>query len=400
MNNSTYTLFDLIRDPYSIYKAMRKLGPIHWDTKYQYWCVIDYTIARELFKDTRLSSDVTPYLTETMYPEKSRETAQDLIDLFKSWILLSDPPYHTISRKILYPSFSPASIAKLTPKIKAQTKLLLDAVGNEWDLVEQLSRPLVVFAITEILGLPKEDAPLFFQWNADLGTFSEAVVRTADLTEPALRAVAGEKSYFQNLIKEAVRSDKKSFIKTTYQSMQEMQVNVDDLWKWLSLLLIAGTETTRNLIGNGMLALLQHPSQFELLRDDPTLIQSAVEELLRFDAPIQSLMRVATEDIQVADVTIKTGQYVRFFYGAINRDPKGFENPDTLDITRSPNKHLSFGAGIHFCLGHALARLTASVCFSEVIKRFPNLKLVTQDPEWVGGVTLRGVKSLVVKERT
>jgi len=397
MGNPKYTLFDLIRDPYPVYKAMQKSGEIHWNNEYHHWCVVGYTVSRELLKDPRLSSDFTPYIKNTGYPIEMREKVGPVIDLFKSWLFLSDPPNHTVCRKILSPSFSPSEVALLEPKITEQAALLLEACEDEWDVMEQFAEPLAAFVITEIMGLPKEDASLFFQWNTDLSAIMDAVIRTPEVVEPALKAIAEQKLYFKKIIEAAVRSDKPSFIKTTYQGMQEMDCDVNDLWKWLSSLLLAGVQTSRDFIGSAILALLQHPSQFQLLRDKPSLLEAAVEELLRYEPSIQSSLRIAMEDISIADVTIKSGEFIRFFYGAINRNPKDFEKPDVLDITRSPNKHLSFAAGIHFCLGQALARTTASIAIPAVLKHYPNLKLVTQDPEWVGGVTFRGLKSLGVK---
>jgi len=399
MNSPKYTLFDLIHDPYPVYKEMRKLGPIHWNKEYQCWCVVDYAVSRELLKEPRLSCDITPYIKNTVYPENLREKSGPVIDLFKSWIFLSDPPGHTVCRKILSPSFSPSEVALLIPKITEQVALLLNACGDEWDVMAQFSEPLVLFVITEIMGLPKKDAAMFFQWNKDLSAFMDSVIRTPDLIDPALKVVAEQKAYFHKIIEDALHSDKPSFIKTVHQGMQELQCDVNELWKWLSFLLAAGIETSRSFIGSALLALLQHPSQFALLRDKPDLLETAIEELLRYEPSIQSVLRVAKEDIQINDVTIKTGEYVRFFYGAVNRNPKDFKEPDVLDITRSPNKHLSFGAGIHFCLGQALARSTACIAIPAVLKRYPNLKLVTQDPEWVGGVTFRGLKSLGVKSQ-
>lgn len=397
MGDLKFTMFDLIRDPYPVYREMRKSGPIHWNEEYHCWCIIDYDVSREFFKEEHLSADLTLHLKRTVYPEKIRNTIDPLLDLCKAWLLFSDPPYHTVSRKLLAPFFGPAALDALMPKIEVEAMRLLDACSGEWDLVNQFSLPLMLFVLSEIMGFPKEDGPSLFRWGEVLVDFSASLIRTSDVIDPALEAMEQEEKYLKALIKKAVASDNPSFIKTVYQGMQEMECDVDDLWKWMSFLLIAGAGTTRDFISNGMLALLRNPSQLSLLQEKPELLSLALEELLRFDAPGQSAFRTATQDIEISGVTIKKGDQIRIFFGAINRNPKDFKNPDTLDITRSPNKHISFGAGVHFCIGNVLARAISRFVFSEIIKRFPNLTLVTKDPERINIVGLRGVKSLIVK---
>lgn len=396
-----FTLFDLIHNPYAIYKKMRECGPIYWDPKYKCWFVTDYEIAKTLLKDARVSSDISPYLYETTFPVKSREKIQPLMDLFASWLVFSDPPYHTELRKILNPFFGSAALKMMEPKIKKHTVDLLGACGDDWDVTKQFSAPLTTTIITELMEMPNADADQLVQWNDVIGEFMESVVRTPEITEPALQALREQKHYLLDFIEKGLQSNKPNFVKSLHEGLQQQEkIKPDAYWHLLSMLLGAGSETTKNMIGNGLLALLQHPEQFNALKNDPSLIETAVDELLRYDTSVQSMIRHVKGTIEMGDVTIEAGQYVRIFIGAVNRNETYFEDADRFDIRRLPNKHLSFGAGIHFCIGQALARLTLRICIPAILKRFPNLKLATQALEWTGGVTLRGLKSLNVRDET
>jgi len=377
-----YTYFDIIHHPDKVYDQMREQGAIHWNKKYQVWLVVRHAEARDLLRDPRLSSKITGSMELTTFPVRSRGKVKPILDLFNHWLLFSDPPYHTEMRKLLMPYFTKPALDAMTPKIKAHTEELLSHCQGEWDFVEKFARQLPAKIMADLVGLPYDDMPLFCRWNSALSDFMEAVVRTPEIVDKALSALKSEEAYF--LKPKSMQSD---FMK---QLPKEQALYV------LSMLIAAGVETSQNVLANGLYRLLSQADQWELLKKQPELLMSAINECLRYDSPAQSMLRVATEEVAVGGVTIKQGEYVRIVLAAINRDPNDFENPHQFDITRDPNKHLAFGSGIHFCIGQVLARLTASIAFPAIIKKFPHLKLKTQNPEWVGGIVLRGLKELMV----
>lgn len=395
MKPTEWTLYDWVKNPSEVYAKMRAAGPIHWNDEYHGWLVIDYGLARELLKDPRLSSDTTESLKLTAFPKKSRDKVDPLLKLYQSWLIFSDPPYHTALRKVLNPHFTKSALADRAKSIEKHARDLLSQCSGEWDVMKQFAGPLPLRVMADLMELSYEEIPNFLEWDAQLALFIEAVLRSPDITADALSAMENQKQFFSKAIE---RASSDGFINTLWSELKTESVfSEDTYWQVLSMLLATGTETTRNLIGSGLFALLKHPEQYQLLQQKPALLDSAIDECLRFYSPIQSVFRKATDDIEINDIKIQKDHYVRIILGAINRDPNSFENPDTFDITRNPNKHLSFGAGIHFCIGQVLARLEAQIVFPIILEEFPNLELVTKDPEWIGGTTFRGLKSYIVR---
>lgn len=392
-----WSIFDWVRNPPEVYAKMRASGPIHWNEDYKGWLVIDYDLARELLKDPRLSSDTTEALKLTAFPKRSREQVEPLLDLLRSWLIFSDPPYHTALRKVLNPYFAKSALAERAKSIEMHARNLLSNCEGEWDFMEKFAGPLPARVMADLMGLPYDAILDFLSWDAQLASFIGSAVRSPDVTAGALMAMRYQKQFFNQVIAAAAPDSFLVSLKSALE--QEDLFSKDDFWKILSMILATGTETTRNLIGSGMFALLSNPEQYQLLQQKPELLDSAIDECLRFYSPVQSVFRLATDEIAINDIKIEKGHYVRIILGAINRDPNSFENPDRFDITRNPNKHLSFGAGVHFCLGQVLARLEAQIVFPIILEKFPQLQLVTQDPEWVGGTTFRGIESFFVKNQ-
>lgn len=395
MKLTEWTLFDWVENPPEVYAKMRAAGPIHWNNEYHGWLVIDYDMARELLKDSRLSSDTTEALKLTTFPVRSREKVEPILDLYRSWLIFSDPPYHTALRKVLNPYFSKTALAERAKSIEQHARELLSQCSGEWDVMEKFAGPLPSRVMADLMELPYKAIPDFLKWNAQIAAFIESVLRSPGITADALSAMEHQRQFFNKAI-ESASSD--GFLARLWAEIETNDLlPKENYWQLLSMLLATGTETTRNLIGSGLFALLSHPDQYQLLQQKPELFDSAIDECLRFCSPIQSVFRLAIDDIKINDMTIEKGHYVRIILGAINRDPDSFENPDEFDITRDSNKHLSFGAGIHFCIGRMLARLEAQTVFPIVLEKFPNLKLVAKEPEWIGGTTFRGIKSFFVE---
>jgi len=265
--------------------------------------------------------------------------------------------------------------------------------------VEEFAYPLPVIVICEMLGVPVKDHERFKHWGLDIARGLDAIMLPPD-SEVGKRSVIGRKAlaeYFRELIAErraAPRGDMLSALIAAEEAGDKL--GEDELLATCILLLVAGHETTVNLLGNGTLALLRHPAELRRLRENPRLIGTAVEELLRYDGPVQRTARVPDTEVIVAGRTIEAGEMVMPFIGAADRDPAQFPDPDRLDLTRADNRHIAFGWGIHFCLGAPLARLEGQIAINALVQRFPKLALATERPQYRGSLTLRGLESLPV----
>ena len=268
------------------------------------------------------------------------------------------------------------------------------------DVIEQLAYPLPVMVIAEMLGVPVEDRARFRKWSDE--TAAVASGNLAALPEEELRrGFAARKEltdYFRGKVAEQRDKRNDNLLSALVQAEEEGgRLTENELYSTLVLLLVAGNETTTNLIGNGLHALLRHPDQLRRVADDRTLIPSAVEEMLRYDSPVQLTTRAANTDLDLSRTRIKQGDFVYLFIGAANRDPAQFDHPDRFDVSRPDNKHLAFGAGHHFCLGAPLARLEAQVAIRTLLRRYPRLRLSDDDLQYRNNFNLRGLKALPTK---
>jgi cytochrome P450 len=319
-----------------------------------------------------------------------------------NWMLLLDPPDHTRLRSLVHKAFTPRMVAQLRPSIQQLTDELLDVAAETArregavDLMAAFAYPLPVAVICALLGVPQEDYVQFHGW-------SDAIARTLDLNDdPAIYdrgAVAARTltDYLDGLLSARRLKPQNDLISALVGlELEGDKLTKEELFGTCALLLIAGHETTVNLIGNGTLALLSHPDQWQLLQAEPELAPAAVEELLRYDSPVQMTTRIAHETFEHRGHTIRRGQEVAFLLGAANRDPDRFPNPDRLDITRSDNRHLSFGGGIHYCLGAPLARLEGEIAFNTLARRFPSLHRASTKVTHRDNFLLRGLTALPV----
>ena len=271
------------------------------------------------------------------------------------------------------------------------------------DVITDLANPLPAMVIAELLGVPRTDQQKFKEWSDDITKALSGIDSASSKEElfalygVAQNSILALSSYFKERVNELRLHPRENLLSALAQAEEQGdRLTENELFANCVLLMMAGHETTTNLIGNGILALLHNPEQKEALALNPDLIVSAVEELLRYDSPVQKMARIALADIDVAGKQIKRGQLVCFCFGAANRDPEQFTTPQKLDITRKPNRHLAFGHGLHYCVGAALARLEGQIVLNTVLRRLPKLRLVTETPEWRRDFTLRGLKSLPV----
>lgn len=318
------------------------------------------------------------------------------------WMLLKNPPDHRRLRRLVENVFTPAKIRALEPRIEALTRELLENLKNksQFDLMSEFAVPLPVTVIAELLGIPEIDRSSFKGWadalapTLEMGNISQQQMDHANCAASAMREYLGILAEKRRL---EPQDDLISALVKNVSDEEATKFSLDELFGTCNLLLIAGHETTTNLIGNGMLALLQNPAQLERLRENPDLCENAIEELLRFDAPVQFTSRVALEDSEVGGVAVLKGSWVTLMLGAANRDPAQFENPDSLELGREGVRPLSFGHGIHFCLGAPLARAEARFAFQGLLELGPTLKLGTGGFIHKPLLTLRGLEHLHVQ---
>jgi cytochrome P450 len=377
------------RNPYPFYDMLRENAPIFFWDRWGVWFLSRYEDCNALLRNNRLGHGTFGD------PPQGQEA---LIAMQQNWMLFQNPPDHTRLRGLVHKAFTPRMVEQLRDKIQAITDALLDKVQatGHMDLIADLAYPLPVTVIAEMLGIPVAEQLRFHHLSNDLA-------RTLDLTEdPAIyergsQAAATVTAYVKTLADQR-RADPQDDLLSALVAVEEEgdRLSEAELFATFGLLFVAGHETTINLIGNGMLALLRHPDQLAMLKSNPALIKTAVEELLRYDSPVQLTSRIAQEAIDLDGHTIERGQQVSFMLGAANRDPAQFEAPNTLNIARQPNQHLAFGSGIHYCLGAPLARLEGQIAINTLLRRMPNLKLETDSPELADNYLLRGLKSLPV----
>ena len=378
-------LLELREDPYPTYQALRRAEPVHVSPFLDVVVLTRYADVDLVHKDRRFSVDRR--LWEWFPPMEGYEPSVGSLD----------PPDHTRLRRLVSGSFTARLMERSRPWARALVNEVLDRAEQRGglELVEELAYPLTMTVFNHTLGLPQADAPRFREWTGRLVRLLDPLALQDDGVGPAIRTVEDQMmGYLAGVVADRRREPRDDLISALIAADEDGDVLSErELVLVLEFLLIAGYETTARLIGNGILALLLHPDQLALLRDRPELIGSAVEELLRWDAPTQLTLRVAREDCELGGRPVRRGQGVAGLIGAANRDPEQFPDPDRLDLARSPNPHLSFGHGVHFCLGAPLARLDAQVAIGELVRRFPRLRLAGE-PVRGQTIMVRGLTSL------
>jgi unspecific monooxygenase len=313
-------------------------------------------------------------------------------------MLEMEGPDHTRLRRLVSAALDPRRIRKLRDRVQAVVNELLDRIAphGNMEFLEELAVPLPVHMISELLGWPAEQRDRLRPWSAQIVRLYEKDYSEED--EACAESAATEFSAALNELADDRSRTPRDDLVSALVAVRDHgnRLSRDELIATCILLLNAGHEATVNGAGNGLLALLREPEALARLRSEPTLIGTAIEELLRFDSPLQLFHRFVLEDLEHGGVKFSRGDMVGFLYGSANRDPKGFERPDELDLARKPNSHLAFGAGTHFCLGAPLARLELDVLFTTLLRRLPNIRLYGGQPEFRRGLVFRGLKQLRV----
>ncbi|MCH9018685.1 MAG: cytochrome P450, partial [Chloroflexi bacterium] len=302
-------------------------------------------------------------------------------------------------RSLANKAFTPGVLEGMRSQIQNTVDRLLDDVQEQggMEVISELAYPLPAMVISEILGVADGDMDRFKKWSNDLAAFLGNIREARENVGPAQQSVAELTEFLREIVAQRRKEPKDDLLSALVTAEdQGDSFSEDELYSMCVLLIFAGHETTTNLIGNGILALLRHPAQLEKLRGQPSLIESAVEEILRYDGPVQTTSRTALEDLRIGDKQIAKGDRISLTLGAANRDPAQFKDPDRFDIERSEGRHMGFGFGIHFCLGAALARMEGQAAINSVLRRMPELRLVEQESEWRNNPVLRGLKALPV----
>ena len=386
-------------NPYPFYAQLRSQDPVHWDEAMGFWVLTRYADVASVYNDSRFSRAQGLTGGFQRLPESEQRIAEPVYHAFSKTMPYADPPYHTRLRGLVNKAFTPRVVEQMRPHIQRIVDDLLEAVQarGQMDVIHDLAYPLPIIVIAEMLGLPAEERQRLKGWSDDLFAVLGTVRHSPDLMERASQSL-GEMTDYVVALSEERRAQPKEDLLTALVTVvdQGERLTREELVANVSVLLGAGHETTANLIGNGVLALLRNPDQMQKLRDDPALVSSVVEEIMRYDNPVQIVYRSASEEVEMEGKRIGPRQLVNMVLGAANRDPAQFSEPDRFDVTRDEGRHVGLGLGIHFCLGAPLARLEGQIAFTTLVRRFPQLRLAGDSLEWQEHPTFRGLKSLPV----
>jgi cytochrome P450 len=377
-------------DPYPLYDWIRENDPVHRAPDGN-WVLVRYADASAVLRDPRFSNN-----PEWLGPDAVNASSVRVVGTRVMMFL--DPPDHTRLRSLVSKAFTPKVVEGLRPRVQAIVDEALDSAADagEMDVLADLAYPLPTTVICELLGVPLADRELYKDWSADASRLLDGYV-DADAQVRGMAATMHLAQYFTDLIEER-RANPRSDLLTAMIAAEEdgRTLTHEELLTTATLLLLAGFETTMNLVGNGMLMLLRHPAELARLRGDPSLDRTAIEELLRYEGPVHITARIATTDLEVGGQRIHKGDQLAVSIAAANRDPDQFPHPNRLDVGRADNRHLAFAAGAHFCLGASLARLEARAAITTLVRRFPDLHLLTEEPQWREHFVVRGLKELKV----
>jgi len=386
------------KNPYLQFGRLRAAEPVHYSSALQAWILTRYDDCVAVIRDHETFSSDARHAGGPVAEAIARQRAQS--DLQRADTILGlDPPRHTVLRALVNRAFTPRRVQEQRPHIEDLARQLLDEAGSEFDVMEAVAQPLPVIVIAELLGISPDDRLQFKEW-------SNAIAETTSLmqseeTQGRVRQATVELiEYFGRVIDAREAEPRDDLISALVRAEEDgKRLRREDLLAFCILLLVAGNETTTNLIGNGLAALLERPEALATLRADADRIPDAVEEMLRYDSPVQGLARFVTRDTAINGVRLAKGDIVLAMVGAANRDPEAFEDPEAFDLVRGGGRHLSFGQSIHYCLGAPLARMEADIVFRAIIGRYAEIEVGAGGIERGGTLLLRGPVSFPVRTR-
>lgn len=393
---------DFIANPYPTYAKLREGAPIHWFAQFGKgtWLVPTYEGVSTALQDSRLSSGRSHRLIE-QYPPEQQSQLSDFEHQFAKWIVFLDPPRHSFWRRVINKGFLPAMIAAARPRISALVSRLIDrhAAERKMDFIQDFARQLPAITIVDLLGVDAAEREEVIRCSDDIANFFGNAKSTIEVAHAAQSALNSLIERFKRMLAVRRTDPRNDLVTLMLQAREEGDdfPTPDELAAQCCALLFAGHETTRMLLGNGLLALINNPEQFALLKESPSLIPGAVKEFARFDSPVQLNSRVVATPFEMYGHELKQGQIVTAMLGSAQRDPQAFAQPDRLDVTRRGPPSLSFGKGAHYCIGAALASLEVEIAFNAIIERMPNVKVATPEIKWVNNIYFRGLQTLPVE---
>ena len=393
---------EFVADPYPVYARLRESTPLFFHEPLQMWFAADHATCVALLKSNSLGHEPQRGVpSEQFASRQSPALHAPLVEMQSRWMLLRDPPTHTRLRSLVHGAFAPPAIDRLRPQIQSAVDQLIAAAlqKSEIDIVGDLAGPLPLMVIAEMFGVPGVDRHALHRWSRELADTVE-LSASRDVHDRGAAAAVEFSEYLRALVQERRRQPRQDVLSAfVHADARGDSLTEEELIATCTLLLVAGHETSTNFIGNGILALLRHPDQLELLKVHPELGPRAIEELLRYDSPVQTTFRTVLHDTEYGGRRLRQGATVCLMLGAANHDPAIFEEPHRLDITRDPNPHLSFSNGIHYCLGAPLARLEGQLAIQTLLSRVPQIELLDESPTYRKTWAARGLEALPVRFR-
>ncbi|WP_054122392.1 cytochrome P450 [Novosphingobium sp. AAP93] len=388
---------DIIQRPLETLLRLQAEDPVHWSPLLKGWVLTRHDDVKAVQMNSGVTSDrLTPFFDSQQGEERAK--LADLIRYLNTWVVFKDPPDHTRLRTLLNKVVTPAVMRDLEAGIAELADGLLDRIAargdGRFECISEFANPLPASVIMDLLGIPREDMEALRDWSMQLQPFLGNATSTGDKYETGRAGIVAMADYFRAAAEDRKTRPRGDVISHFVMLQQTGQISEEELIGSCILFLFAGHETTTNLIGNGVRALLQNPEQKAKLIADPSLVAGAVEEMLRFEGPTGAVVRVVKEPFDMRGKTLRKGDRVYAMVNAANHDPEVFENAARFDITRTPNRHLTFNHGIHFCLGAPLARAEGRIAISRLFARFPNLALASDTAEYMDTLTMRGVREM------
>lgn len=386
---------DIYANPYPLYHRLQSRFPVHLDSQFGCWVVTSYNDVASALANRNLSSERA--LQGPILQDKEWRKLHTLFAHVSNLMFFADPPRHTRIRALMNKAFSGRMVEKWRPHIQKIVDHQLDSVQDEghMDVIQVIAYPLPALVIAEMIGFPAHELGKLKKWSDDLANFL-GNSPTLEVCTKLMLSIQEFMAYFRPIVESHKANPQDNVVDALIRAEDHGVLSEDEILINCVGLFAGGHETTTNLIGNGLLALLQHPEEMQKLRDNPNLVAHAIEELLRYDGSVQFTGRIAEQTTEIGGKKIYKGQHVMLMLGAANRDLQQFHEPDRLNINRRDNRHLAFGHNVHYCIGAGIARIEAQIVFETILRRLPNIQLDSKPLEWQENFSMHGLKALHV----
>lgn len=390
------------RNPFPLFARMREEDPVHWSPQLKGWVVTRYADVQAVLNGPAMSADrITPFYAAL--PGQMQERFSELIRLLGLWLVFRDPPDHTRLRGVMQRAFTPKALAALKPNVEQIVELLMERLEGKdaADIVADFTTPLPAYVIMDMLGVPRDMLGPMKAWSDEIRLFIGTARGVPNKYERAQHGVREMAAWFRTLIEERRREPRDDVLTALVKARDETAegkgpLSDDELVSACILFLFGGHETTTNLLGNASLMLMRYPDEKRRFIGNDALTATAVEEFLRYDGPSYTQVRIVAQDHELGGKILRKGERIFAVQNSANRDPSEFENADTFDVGRNPNRHVTFGFGLHFCLGAPLARMEATIALPRLHQRYPEMRLQIDEPEWLDSMVMRGTTALPV----